>query len=212
VVGEDESDSRINASGRSRRAKRSIATTTSVDVGDAIVRNTTPRTRQWEPPVASTGATHPSERGLQHCSVRRARPPDGRATFAPPSSLGDRFQARPLRAWANIDTRVTALERKCGMTDADAEPDTAYGDFPLRRFLAMDVSSPGAGAASATIAVGSAHLNPNGVVRRRAVRLLDTAMGSAAMSVLPTAPITRSTYRPLHPPAVPDRSPRPSMW
>ncbi|HMS11472.1 MAG TPA: PaaI family thioesterase [Microthrixaceae bacterium] len=72
------------------------------------------------------------------------------------------------------------------MTDADAEPDTAYGDFPLRRFLAMDVSSPGAGAASATIAVGSAHLNPNGVVHGAVLfALLDTAMGSAAMSVLP---------------------------
>lgn len=61
-----------------------------------------------------------------------------------------------------------------------------YGEFPLRSFLGMDVASVAEGRARATLEVAEQHLNPNGVVHGAVLfALLDTAMGGAAMSVLP---------------------------
>ncbi|MEZ5239303.1 MAG: PaaI family thioesterase [Microthrixaceae bacterium] len=69
------------------------------------------------------------------------------------------------------------------------QPDTPddYGQFPLRSFLGMEMSEAGEpGRASACLEVGDQHLNPNGMVHGAVLfALLDTAMGSAAMSVLP---------------------------
>lgn len=48
-----------------------------------------------------------------------------------------------------------------GMVNPD-HPD--YGDFPLRRFLGMDVGSVAGGRATATVDADEDHLNPNGVV------------------------------------------------
>ena len=64
--------------------------------------------------------------------------------------------------------------------------DLPYGEFPLRAFLGMDVTSPEAGRSTAHLEIGDAHLNPNGVVHGAVLfALVDTAMGGAAMSVLP---------------------------
>jgi acyl-CoA thioesterase len=69
------------------------------------------------------------------------------------------------------------------MTPTD-EP--AYGEFPLRTFLGMEMGRNDAGEATATITIGEQHLNPNGTVHGAVLfALADTAMGSAAMSVLP---------------------------
>ena len=73
------------------------------------------------------------------------------------------------------------------MTDGAAtSADDDYGQFPLRRFLGMDVAAGEAGRARATLEVAAQHLNPNGVVHGAVLfALVDTAMGSATMSVLP---------------------------
>lgn len=60
-----------------------------------------------------------------------------------------------------------------------------YGDFALRRFLDMSVAEVEPGRATASLEIGQAHLNPNGVVHGAVLfALVDTAMGAAAMSVL----------------------------
>lgn len=64
--------------------------------------------------------------------------------------------------------------------------DPPYGEFPLRQFLGMDVCAVEAGRAAAAVDISAAHLNPNGVVHGAVLfALADTAMGAAAMSVLP---------------------------
>jgi uncharacterized protein (TIGR00369 family) len=65
-------------------------------------------------------------------------------------------------------------------------PPADYGQFPLRDFLAMDLRDVGDGRATASIQIAAPHLNPNGVVHGAVLfALVDTAMGGAAMSVLP---------------------------
>ena len=72
------------------------------------------------------------------------------------------------------------------MPDTDATMDE-YGEFPLRGFLGMAITGVGDGRATAAIEIGDQHLNPNGVVHGAVLfALVDTAMGAAAMSVLPT--------------------------
>ncbi len=62
---------------------------------------------------------------------------------------------------------------------------TEYGDFPLKRFLGMEMSGDEPGVGIADLEVGSDHLNPNGVVHGAVLfALVDTAMGKAAMSVI----------------------------
>lgn len=60
-----------------------------------------------------------------------------------------------------------------------------YGDFPLKRYLAMDVGGDGPGVGVATLELGPDHLNPNGVVHGAVLfALVDTAMGKSTMSVI----------------------------
>jgi acyl-CoA thioesterase len=64
--------------------------------------------------------------------------------------------------------------------------DTAYGDFPLKRHLGLELDGDEPGRARARITVGDEHLNPNGVVHGAVLfAMVDTAMGRATMSVLP---------------------------
>jgi uncharacterized protein (TIGR00369 family) len=64
--------------------------------------------------------------------------------------------------------------------------DTAYGEFPLKRHLGLELDSDQPGRARARITVGAEHLNPNGVVHGAVLfAMVDTAMGKATMSVLP---------------------------
>jgi acyl-CoA thioesterase len=61
-----------------------------------------------------------------------------------------------------------------------------YGAFPLRDHLGLVLGGEEPGSGSATIEVGPEHLNPNGVVHGAVLfAMIDTAMGRAAMSVLP---------------------------
>ncbi len=64
--------------------------------------------------------------------------------------------------------------------------DTRYGQFPLRDHLGLDVSTTGPGTARASLTADDRHLNPNGVVHGAVLfSMVDTAMGAAAMSVVP---------------------------
>lgn len=67
---------------------------------------------------------------------------------------------------------------------ADSQP--IDGSFPLRTHLGMDVDSPSVGHGAASLVVDERHLNPNGVVHGAVLfAMVDTAMGAAAMSVVP---------------------------
>jgi len=67
------------------------------------------------------------------------------------------------------------------MTDGDQ----AYGDFPLKRFLGMELTGDDPGVGFAHVDVGPDHLNPNGVVHGAVLfALVDTAMGKSTMSVI----------------------------
>ena len=68
-----------------------------------------------------------------------------------------------------------------------------YGRFPLRDFLGMELTEVGDGRATAHIDIAAQHLNPNGVVHGAVLfALVDTAMGGAAMSVLPAGQFATS--------------------
>lgn len=70
-------------------------------------------------------------------------------------------------------------------TEATAD-DEQYGQFPLRRYLGMEVGAGEPGHARAALTIDDQHLNPNGVVHGAVLfAMVDTAMGSATMSVLP---------------------------
>ena len=71
------------------------------------------------------------------------------------------------------------------MSDPTVEPSVEYGDFPLRRFLGMELTGDEPGTGIAHVDVGPDHLNPNGVVHGAVLfALVDTAMGKATMSVV----------------------------
>ena len=71
------------------------------------------------------------------------------------------------------------------MNEPTLEPPLEYGDFPLRRFLGMELTGDEAGIGIARVDVGPDHLNPNGVVHGAVLfALVDTAMGKATMSVV----------------------------
>ncbi len=60
-----------------------------------------------------------------------------------------------------------------------------HGQFPLRRFLGMDIEDVEPGQAIARLEVTENLLNPNGVVHGGVLfTMVDTAMGGATMSVL----------------------------
>lgn len=70
------------------------------------------------------------------------------------------------------------------MSDAD-DASAEYGDFPLKRYLGMELTGDEPGIGVADLEVGPDHLNPNGVVHGAVLfALVDTAMGKATMSVL----------------------------
>lgn len=72
------------------------------------------------------------------------------------------------------------------MTEASETAADDRGQFPLRSYLEMDIGPGDAGRARATLPVGEQHLNPNGVVHGAVLfAMVDTAMGSATMSLLP---------------------------
>ncbi len=67
---------------------------------------------------------------------------------------------------------------------AAGENDT-NGDFPLRRWLGMDLETTEAGTTVASMTITPEHLNPNGVVHGAVpFALIDTGMGGATMSVV----------------------------
>jgi uncharacterized protein (TIGR00369 family) len=67
--------------------------------------------------------------------------------------------------------------------DTDDAADT--GDFPLQRFLGMELSADEPGVGVAHVEVCDDHLNPNGVVHGAVLfALVDTAMGKATMSTI----------------------------
>jgi len=63
------------------------------------------------------------------------------------------------------------------------EPD--HDDFPLRRFLGMDMDVIEPGHAVTRLRIGETHLNPNGVVHGGVLfTMIDTGMGLAVVTVL----------------------------
>jgi uncharacterized protein (TIGR00369 family) len=71
------------------------------------------------------------------------------------------------------------------MADPTTETPAEYGDFPLRRFLGMELTGDQPGVGYAHVDVGPDHLNPNGVVHGAVLfALVDTAMGKSTMSVV----------------------------
>jgi uncharacterized protein (TIGR00369 family) len=77
------------------------------------------------------------------------------------------------------------------VTDEMSEPAEAeaiepeYGDFPLKRFLGMELTGDEPGVGFAHVDIGPDHLNPNGVVHGAVFfALVDTAMGKSTMSVV----------------------------
>lgn len=58
-------------------------------------------------------------------------------------------------------------------------------DFPITRFMGLEVYRTGHGTARATATIGETHHNPNGVAHGSVVfAMADTSMGAATMSVL----------------------------
>lgn len=67
-----------------------------------------------------------------------------------------------------------------------AAGETPDGSFPLRTHLGMDVGVRAGGGGEARLSVDERHLNPNGVVHGAVLfAMVDTAMGAAAMGVVP---------------------------
>ena len=78
------------------------------------------------------------------------------------------------------------MAERDGRTDASG-PETPSGveEFPLQRFLGMELTGDEPGVGFAHLDVGPDHLNPNGVVHGAVLfALVDTAMGKATMSVV----------------------------
>lgn len=71
------------------------------------------------------------------------------------------------------------------MTDPEQGTPDTFGEFPLRRFLGMELSGDEPGVGLAQVVIGPEHLNPNGVVHGAVLfALVDTAMGKSTMSVI----------------------------
>lgn len=67
-----------------------------------------------------------------------------------------------------------------GMNDS-----AEYGDFPLKRYLGMEMADAGRGVGVARVRPAEQHQNPNGVVHGAVVfAMVDTAMGKATMDVI----------------------------
>jgi uncharacterized protein (TIGR00369 family) len=71
------------------------------------------------------------------------------------------------------------------MADPHQDTPDAPGEFPLRRFLGMELSGDEPGVGLAHVDICADHLNPNGVVHGAVLfALVDTAMGKSTMSVI----------------------------
>jgi acyl-CoA thioesterase len=71
------------------------------------------------------------------------------------------------------------------VTDHEADEATEYGDFPLRRYLGMEMLDAARETGRARVELGEQHQNPNGVTHGAVLfAIVDTAMGQATMSVL----------------------------
>ena len=71
------------------------------------------------------------------------------------------------------------------MSDVELVPPDGPGEFPLRRFLGMELSGDEPGVGLADVVIGPEHLNPNGVVHGAVLfALVDPTMGKATMSVI----------------------------
>ena len=69
--------------------------------------------------------------------------------------------------------------------DPDATSEPGYGDFPLKRYLGMELTGDEPGVGIATVEIGADNLNPNGVVHGAVLfALVDTAMGKSTMSMI----------------------------
>ena len=85
---------------------------------------------------------------------------------------------------ADAGSRETASDTTPA-TDTTPGGETAYGEFPLKAYLGMEMSGDEPGHGRARIEVGPGHLNPNGVVHGAVLfAMVDTAMGKATMSGL----------------------------
>lgn len=74
-----------------------------------------------------------------------------------------------------------------------AEGSPPDGSFPLRSHLGMDVGSLASGRGAASLTIDERHLNPNGVVHGAVLfAMVDTAMGAAAMGVVPAGHLCAS--------------------
>lgn len=66
-----------------------------------------------------------------------------------------------------------------------ADEGAARADFPITRFMGMEVYRTGKGTARATATIGENHHNPNGVAHGSVIfAMADTSMGAATMSIL----------------------------
>lgn len=115
-----------------------------------------------------------------------------------PAMMND--AALPSSGEFDASQRASGCDRSTGRRIASADmsdhpstsPDesddggpNAYGEFPLKHFLGMEVTGREPGYGDARLRIGADHLNPNGVVHGAVLfALVDTAMGKATMSVL----------------------------
>lgn len=68
---------------------------------------------------------------------------------------------------------------------SSSDESVAYGEFPLRTHLGLELGSAEPGRATCRIELGPRHANPNGTVHGAVLfAMVDTAMGAATMSVL----------------------------
>jgi acyl-CoA thioesterase len=84
-----------------------------------------------------------------------------------------------------IVVEMTGIDETTGDDEPGDGAASEYGDFPLKRFLGMELTGDEPGVGIARLAVGDRHLNPNGVVHGAVLfALVDTAMGKSTMSVI----------------------------
>ncbi len=72
-----------------------------------------------------------------------------------------------------------------GVTDPGADTEAEYGDFPLRRYLGIEMVEAEPGTGLARVQLAEQHANPNDVAHGAVLfAMVDTAMGQATMSLL----------------------------
>ncbi len=72
--------------------------------------------------------------------------------------------------------------------------DPKTGDFPLKQYLDMEIRTLEPGHTTAEITIDERHLNPNGVAHGSVIfAMIDTAMGGAAISLIPQGKVCTTT-------------------